>query len=588
MQDETHDALQQSSPQSDVRIAGYPSYAAVSNTAAGDMYMLNCRTTSYHNYTYNAAPAAPTAGPDRTERGGKARINPYDNSQRRHVSQLDSSSLSPPHSQTGRRLDRSQPSVDPDVGSATGSGPTIDYNSDFAWSRPPTTTSIVNNVHRHGETGLHILSRAIAGDAFYDSAERFPQPQCHPETRTRLLDVLWNWACGIEPPDNWIYEDSGVTSSSEGRHEPSRPILWLHGPAGSGKSAVAQSFCQKLKDEGRLGGTFFFKRGHPSRGNANQLFPTLAYQLALHVPELKEHISRAVENDPAVVYRSLCDQLQQLIIEPCRDLTQPVSLVIDGLDEAAGHDIQQEVVRSISRVVSREHLPLRFFVASRPEAHLRETFGERTFAGYHRPLNIKQSFQDVRKYLLDEFDRIHEEHSTTMHTVPYPWPISETIEALVEKSSGYFIYASTVIRFIDDKRFRPVDRLDIVLGIKSSISGSPFALLDHLYHQILCTVPIDYRSKLIEILVAIGANVGLTPLQIELLLELETGDLRLMLRDLQSVIEFEPMSNKWPVVHHACYIQATDKRADRPVGRSSEIPESGVGTERSDGVGGKG
>jgi replication-associated recombination protein RarA len=52
-------------------------------------------------------------------------------------------------------------------------------------------------------------------------------------------------------------------------------VLWLHGPAGAGKSAIAQSFCQKLEAEDRLGASFFFKRGHPSRGNAKKLFQTV-------------------------------------------------------------------------------------------------------------------------------------------------------------------------------------------------------------------------------------------------------------------------------------------------------------------------
>ncbi|KAJ7349700.1 hypothetical protein DFH08DRAFT_696556, partial [Mycena albidolilacea] len=101
----------------------------------------------------------------------------------------------------------------------------------------------------------------------------------------------------------------------------------------------------------------------------------LAYQLALQVPELSKrkvngHISRAIEKDSAIINWSCCNQLQQLIIEPCCNLTQPVSFVIDGLDECTGHDIQllQEVVQSISGVVSRKHLPISFFVASRPES----------------------------------------------------------------------------------------------------------------------------------------------------------------------------------------------------------------------------
>ncbi|KAF7348939.1 NACHT domain-containing protein [Mycena venus] len=460
-------------------------------------------------------------------------------------------------------LDPSQPHQYP-VKKNAGFDRNLDAKAIFPWNHPQNTpaTSInggtfisgnVNNIQRHGEA---------AGDAFHDSAERYPQPRCHPGTRTKLLDVLWNWTRGIEPPRNWTsyndsendeyYEPASVSDEQTGA---SSTVLWLHGPAGSGKSAVAQSLCQKLEEEGRLGGSFFFKRGHPSRGSANKLFPTIAYQLSLH-REFGQFISQTLEKDPAVVNRSLSSQLHALIIEPCRkaSLSQPMPIVIDGLDECDGHDIQQEILESIGNAVSRERLPLLFFIVCRPESHICETFAGSHLDGVHRPLNIVQSFDDVRRYLADEFSRIHREHRT-MTTVPTPWPSSEMVDALVEKSSGYFIYASTVIKFIDDKRFRPVERLDIIKGIKQSVYGSPFSTLDQLYHQILCGVPQEFRSQLLGILTTLHAQFFLCDFEIDRLLELQTGDVRLILRELHSVIDLE---HDYLRVHHASLLDFLD------------------------------
>ncbi|KAJ6571560.1 hypothetical protein B0H19DRAFT_935715 [Mycena capillaripes] len=341
-------------------------------------------------------------------------------------------------------------------------------------------------------------------------------------------------------------------------NEPSRPILWLSGPAGSGKSAVAQSFCQKLQEEGRLGGSFFFKRDHSSRGNARKLFPTIAYQLAL-IPQLQPIISQTIEKDPAIVDRSLSEQLQRLIIDPCRKgcLSEPVTVVIDGLDECEGEEIQQEILWVVGKMVAgRERLPVLFFIASRPEPHIRETLAEPALTGLHRPLNIEQSFQDVKKYLLDEFRRIHRAHRT-MATVPSPWPSSEIIKELVSKSSGYFIFASTVIKFVDDKRFRPAERLDIILGIKHSPSASPFHALDQLYHKILGLVPLDFRSQLLGILAAIRSTFELRFCEIEQLLDLQSGDVCLILRDLHSVIDI-PDEEDQLVAHHASFLDFLD------------------------------
>ncbi|KAJ7878471.1 hypothetical protein B0H13DRAFT_1631176, partial [Mycena leptocephala] len=178
-----------------------------------------------------------------------------------------------------------------------------------------------------------------------------------------------------------------------------------------------------------------------------------------------------------------------------------------------------------------------FFIASRPECHIRETFACLGLDGLHRPLNVNQSFQDVRKYLLDQFARIHAENRITMTTVPAPWPSSDIVEALVDKSSGHFVFVSTVIKFIDDKRFRPVERLNVILGIKNSVSASPFDTLDQFYHQIISDVPVDFRDQLLGILAVImERSLILCVEQIEKLLELENGEVRLILRRLHSVI----------------------------------------------------
>ncbi|KAF7369296.1 hypothetical protein MVEN_00257400 [Mycena venus] len=312
-------------------------------------------------------------------------------------------------------------------------------------------------------------------------------------------------------------------------------VLWLHGPAGAGKSAIAQSLCQKLETHGRLGASFFFKRGHPSRGHAKKLFPTLAYQIAFALPELAPVISQAVVQNLSVLDRSLATQLQTLIIQPCRQ-TIPgriFTIVIDGLDECEDPQVQQEVLRSIDHAIHEGSFPLRLLIASRPEPHIREIFLG-ALKRFHCLLNINQSFEDVRKYLRDEFNRIRREHSGTMAVIRLPWPSSKIINNLVEKSSGYFIYASTVIKFIDDKDFRPTERLAVIIGMAEPTFGAPFTALDQLYTQILSEIPI--RPQLLKILAVIGAQLTLSAGHIEQLLELEPGDTRLVLRGLHSVI----------------------------------------------------
>ncbi|KAF8125232.1 hypothetical protein K438DRAFT_1513359, partial [Mycena galopus ATCC 62051] len=313
---------------------------------------------------------------------------------------------------------------------------------------------------------INILHRAVALDALYDSADSFPQPKCHPETRTKLLDDSYEWA---------------IQNSS------AQSILWLHGPAGAGKSAVVQTLCQRLRSAGRLGGAFFFKRGHATRGNAKVLFATLAYQLALSSRELNSLISQNVQCDPSVVGRDMNAQLRQLIVEPCKSLggsAAPV-LLVDGLDECDTHHAQVEMLRLIGSVTHQHPGTFRFLIASRPEAHIRDILEQPFFAGTLDSVNIEKSFDDVRKYLRDEFARVHREHGHTMKGVETPWPSAHILDGLVSQSSGYFVYASTVIKFVDDKYFRPTDRLAAVTDLSRTHPEAPFASLDQLYIQIL-------------------------------------------------------------------------------------------------------
>ncbi|KAJ6465456.1 hypothetical protein C8R45DRAFT_496098 [Mycena sanguinolenta] len=367
--------------------------------------------------------------------------------------------------------------------------------------------------------------------AMHDSAESFPQPRCHPETRTNMLEDLRDWA--LDP-------------------NPKNTILWLYGPAGAGKSAIMQTLAEQLRDMGRLGGCFFFKRNHATRGNAKTLFATIAYQLILGVPWLRTPISQVVENDPSIVVRSIEIQMQKLISEPCfpHGYRDSLAIIIDGLDECEDHGIHEKILHAIRNSSSEYTIPVRFFIASRPEPHIREVFDSQFYSGRYRSFNVEQSFEDVRKYLRDEFSRIHREHDT-MKGIPLPWPSSDILWGLVQKSSGHFIYASTIIKFIDDKNYRPTERLAVVQDPSSPCSKSAFDPLDQLYMTILSAAPRQFQ--LIPILCAI-VRFQLAACEIDQLLGLLGGETRLILRGLHSVLNV-PRDNQSAISsHHASFL----------------------------------
>ncbi|KAJ6618097.1 hypothetical protein B0H10DRAFT_2218057 [Mycena sp. CBHHK59/15] len=162
-------------------------------------------------------------------------------------------------------------------------------------------------------------------------------------------------------------------------------------------------------------------------------------------------------------------------------------LLIDGLDECEDEQAQTKILCSIGDAVRESPIPLRFLIACQPEPQIQQILQETDLTDLTWPFNITQWFADVEQFLREEFGRIHAEHRYTMAKVPTPWPSKDILDFLV-RSSGYFIYASTVLKFVDDKNYCPTQRLAIVLGLRTESPESPFHALDQLYTQILSSV----------------------------------------------------------------------------------------------------
>ncbi|KAF7334902.1 AAA-16 domain-containing protein [Mycena sanguinolenta] len=242
--------------------------------------------------------------------------------------------------------------------------------------------------------------------------------------------------------------------------------------------------------------------------------------------------------------------MQELVSEPCRshEHQDPIVILIDGLDECDAHGVQGEVLRAIRHPSSDHPVFLRFIIASRPEPHIRQVL--QSSSSHCRSFNVEQSFEDVRNYLRDEFSRICRNH-LTMQNISSPWPACDVLEELVRKSSGYFIYASTIIKFIGDEDYHPPQRLAMVQDTSSTGSASPFEVLDQLYLTILASA--RRQSDLIQIICAI-VIFRLVPRSIDQLFGLAQGEARLILRGLHSVLKMPRDDEHEVLSHHASFL----------------------------------
>jgi hypothetical protein len=142
--------------------------------------------------------------------------------------------------------------------------------------------------------------------------------------------------------------------------------MWLLGPAGAGKSAIAQTLAERCKELGILLATFFFFRSDGTRNHSRSLFATIAYQLAVNFPAVRHLIVKVPEDDPMVFTQSIEEQLLSLIIKPLQELYHsgrsntpagPYLIIIDGLDECEDPVIQTSTFKASQRLFPPANFP---------------------------------------------------------------------------------------------------------------------------------------------------------------------------------------------------------------------------------------
>ena len=326
----------------------------------------------------------------------------------------------------------------------------------------------------YDRVGIQALSQAISYGAMRDSAERDPPPRCHPGTREKATEDIIRW---IEEPN------------------PSSTVLWVSGRAGVGKSALMQ----KIAELGLVcfGGCFFFRRGTAGCNVKDHLFATLAYQLAMNVSGMLEPVDQAMMRDFSLPRMTAAVQLKRLIIEPIRLLpTSPrptIIVIIDGLDECEDFNSQHHILTLIGQVILDPDTAIRFIIASRPEYQISEMFNKEPLFSRTRRLILDEGYDtaaDIERYFQDKFQEIYMLNRDIMLDVNSPWPSKNDLKKLVWRSSGQFIYAATVIKFVGAHiDFRtPPERLEIVLD-HGPTQASAFTELDRLYMHILSLYP---------------------------------------------------------------------------------------------------
>ncbi|KAJ3565646.1 hypothetical protein NP233_g7500 [Leucocoprinus birnbaumii] len=331
-----------------------------------------------------------------------------------------------------------------------------------------------------GKPVLEILMPYTDSRAHVDSSARHPPPRCHPDTRKHILGKLT------------------ADFNNPGRQF---NMIWLRGPAGTGKSAVAQTFAMRSEELGRHGASYFFSR--PRGWNKYvTVIPSLIYQLAVNCPPYRNLVANAIANDPHILDKSPPVQFTKLIIHPFHTLQTrdhgrqrilvPFLVALDGLDECESEEAQLELINMIADAVRlHKDLPLFWVICSRIEEHLQIAFTRIAECGRETLAIDAECRDDVERFLRSEFAEIRSKYC---NSVPANWPSESDFGVVLRAVNGLFIFGSTVMKDIGSPEYaNPIQRLQILISflknVEQTAATNPLKALDLFYTCILSDIP---------------------------------------------------------------------------------------------------
>lgn len=313
------------------------------------------------------------------------------------------------------------------------------------------------------------MLKGSLADAAALKATYTAQPKgCQKGTRLKLLEEIVNWA---------------VKGNSK--------VLWLQGMAGTGKSAVACSVCQRLAELGLLGAGFFFKRGGGDQATPDKFFATIAHQLLSTRRSTESHIIETINKNNGIIRSDAKadDQFEQLILQPLRSSngstqnSQTTIIVIDALDECVDSETTtiSDVLRLLNKAMVEHCTLLKVFITSRLENRVKRALDSTHIGPEVLPLddiNRESGAEDIKLFLDKELERIRD-----CYGLASGWPGSDSVDRLVARADRLFIFAATAVLFIEDEDIAdPEGNLKSVLDPQKKFQGSR---LDATYTPIL-------------------------------------------------------------------------------------------------------
>ncbi|KAF5347139.1 hypothetical protein D9757_015068 [Collybiopsis confluens] len=248
------------------------------------------------------------------------------------------------------------------------------------------------------------------------------QIYCAEGTRLQLLDDICQW---VLKPDNHY-------------------VAWIYGLAGSGKSAVAVSLAERLRNmdnQVTLALTFHCVKGQET-SNTFRLVPTICYHLAQYSPEYANALVDIFEKDASLHADSIPIREQlSCFLQPLYQMAQnqyatSTIIIIDGLDEWGKPADQYTFLTSLQSHLARIGR-IYIIVTSRQERNIARAMNKSSMVQSFDLTASYPAHKDIAKFFEMYFsETIADEIS------------EHDIDALTKRAGNLFIWANTAVNYL--------------------------------------------------------------------------------------------------------------------------------------------
>jgi len=238
--------------------------------------------------------------------------------------------------------------------------------------------------------------------------------------------------------------------------------------------------------------------------------------------------------------------MERIIVGPLKASQVRTLIIIDALDECKDKEPASAILSVLSHYV--DEIPnVKFFITGRPEPRIRSGFRLQSLVPITEILKLHEVKPEAVNSDIKLFFRMQLTHLAKNRSdcdLTEDWPSSSDIKILCKKAAGFFIYASTVVKFVASDNDSPTESLALITSLPQSTAEEGKSGIDQLYTKVLeqafCGIHSDNSQRYLCFRAVVGTIVLIfNPLSIKGLsdlLKLQTSHIHSTLRSLHSLL----------------------------------------------------